>query len=501
MKRRQVVIVGGGASGLVAAIGAARQGAQVTVLEHKETPGRKILSTGNGRCNLTNLKMDGSCYRGSQPGFPMQVIGHFPVKAALEFFDGLGIVTRERSGYIYPYSDQASAVLDALLMEIRHLGIRIETGCNVRYIRREKGGGFLLETDHVDSSRSAAAVPGKSYRGDVVILAAGSKAAPVTGSDGSGYGLAASLGHRVIEPLPALVQLRCGGKIFKQVAGIRCEARVTILVEGVVEAEDIGELQLTDYGISGIPTFQVSRFAARALAGKKKVEAVVDFLPSRSREELKEWMDARRRHFPDRQCGELMNGVLQKKLSGALLREAGIPVDKQVREVPTGSWRRFDGILKAFCVPVTAANPFEKAQVCCGGVDTREVHGDTMESKLVPGLYLAGELLDVDGICGGYNLQWAWSSGYVAGSHAGAGAGSGSGDKDGRGGTKPEEEGKDSHGRSMARSHVGTKLGAEDKRGHRRSAAGRRIGTEPGEEGKDSHRRSAAGRYREGGTR
>ena len=405
--RQRVVIVGGGASGMVAAIAAARAGALVTILEQKEGLGKKILSTGNGRCNMTNLRMEESCYRGCQPGFAMGVIRQFPVRDTLAFFEGLGILTRERNGYVYPYSEQASAVLDGLLMEIRHLGIQVETGSLVRRIRRERAGGFEVEAGD------------RVFPGDAVVLAAGSKAAPVTGSDGSGYGLAAALGHRVIEPLPALVQLCCQGKIFKQVAGIRCEARVAVRVDGTVVAEDTGELQLTDYGLSGIPTFQVSRYASQALAGKKRVEAVVDFFPAWSGEALEVWMDARRKHFPDRLCGELFNGVLQRKLSGALLQVAGIALDRQVEKVPEGDWRRFARLGKAFVVPVTGTSPFEKAQVCCGGVDTREIQGDTMESRRVPGLYLAGELVDVDGICGGYNLQWAWSSGYVAGSHAG----------------------------------------------------------------------------------
>ena len=309
-------------------------------------------------------------------------------------------------------------MLDALVLELKALGVRVETGCSVRKTGRQEpfrkpeqaerrepsrnpaAGGFRVETDR------------GCFRADALVLAAGSKAAPATGSDGSGYELAERLGHRIIPPLPALVQLHCAGKIFKQVAGVRCQAQVTVRADGKALAEDTGELQLTDYGISGIPTFQVSRFASRAL---------VDFFPSWDKRELEGWMDARRKQFPYRKAGELMNGVLHKKLSAGLLREAGITLDRQVEEIPEGSWRRFDGSLKAFRVTVTKTSSFDKAQVCCGGIDTREVNGDTMESRLVPGLYLAGEILDVDGICGGYNLQWAWSSGYVAGRHAGGG--------------------------------------------------------------------------------
>lgn len=405
--KKQVVIIGGGASGLVAAISAAREGAQVTILEHMDRVGKKILSTGNGRCNMTNLVMEAECYRSSQPDFPMQVIDRFSIWDTLTFFDELGIITKNKNGYIYPNSEQASAVLDTLCMEIRHLGIDVRTGVQVRSVRKKKKGGFAVMTDRGEVS------------GDVLILAAGSKAAPKTGSDGSGYGLAKSLGHRIIPPLPALVQLRCAGKFFKQIAGVRCEARVTLLVDGRAAADDLGEVQLTDYGISGIPTFQVSRYASVALAQKKKVTAVLDFLPSKTEEEADHFIRQRAELVSYRASGEMLTGVVHKKLAAVLLKMAGAPMDVSVGEVPPAVWERLARLLKGFSVEVTASNSFEQAQVCCGGVDVRDVDPATMESRLVPGLYLAGELLDVDGICGGYNLQWAWSTGMIAGSCAG----------------------------------------------------------------------------------
>lgn len=404
---KQVIIIGGGASGLVAAIAAGREGAKVTILEHMDRVGKKILSTGNGRCNMTNLVMEAECYRCGQPDFPMQVIDQFSIWDTLTFFDELGIITKNRNGYIYPNSEQASSVLDTFRMEIDHLGIDVRTGIRVQSVRKKKKGGFLVTTDQGEVS------------GDALILATGSKAAPQTGSDGSGYALAKSLGHRVIPPLPALVQLRCAGKFFKQLAGVRCEARVTLCVDGQAVADDLGEVQLTDYGISGIPTFQVSRYASAALAQKKKVTAVLDFLPSKTEEEAVHFIRRRVSYVGYRISSEMLTGVVHKKLAAVLLKMAGVPVYVPVSQVPFEVWERLTRLLKSFTVEITATNSFDQAQVCCGGVDVRDIDAVTMESRLVPELYLTGELLDVDGICGGYNLQWAWSTGFIAGTCAG----------------------------------------------------------------------------------
>ena len=251
---KRVIVIGGGASGMTAAIFAARQGAAVTLLEHMDRVGKKILSTGNGKCNLTNRRMDASCYRSSAPEFPMEVLGRFGEPETEAFFEELGIVLKDRNGYLYPASGQASSVLDALREELSRLGVNIVTECGEAEVAAPGSGKGGNQEWTVLCKKGR-------FCSDALILAAGSKAAPSTGSDGSGYDLAKRLGHRIIRPLPALVQLRCREKFFKQISGVRADACVSIWADGERLAYDQGELQLTDYGISGIPVFQVSRFA------------------------------------------------------------------------------------------------------------------------------------------------------------------------------------------------------------------------------------------------
>lgn len=404
---KKVVVIGGGASGMMAAIQAARAGAHVTILEHTDRVGKKILSTGNGRCNLTNHHQAQECYRSSNPGFPMSVIEKYPVSDTLDFFNELGILPKSKNGYIYPNSEQASAVLDVLRMEAAHREVEVRCGCTVREIRC--GSVFQIGTS------------AGTYRGDSLILAAGSRAAPATGSDGSGYTLAQMLGHTLIPPLPALVQLRCKEKHYKQLAGIRLEARLKLYADGREQDTQEGELQLTDYGISGIPTFQLSRYASVALYEKRKVQVQIDFLPRQTEQETGVLLRERALSMGYKTADEWMTGILNKKLSSVLLKLAGIPWGETVSRMKEEQMKQLLKQIKRYETIVTATNPYENAQICCGGIDTREVSPDTMESRLIPGLFFAGELLDVDGICGGYNLQWAWSSGALAGIHAGRG--------------------------------------------------------------------------------
>ena len=402
---RKIAVIGGGASGMMAAIAAASKGAHVILIEHKDRIGKKILSTGNGRCNFTNVHQEPVCYHSDQFLFPWEIVEKFNAQKTISFFLQLGIYSRNRNGYLYPNSDQASAVLDALRMELDRLKVEIGTGPSCREVIHGKKG-FRIRTDAGD------------IRADRVIISTGSKAAPVTGSDGSGYDLAKKLGHRLVPVLPALTGLQCEGKFFRSLAGVRAAGSVSIVSEGQYIARDTGELQLTNYGISGIPVFQVSRYASRLLYEKKEVTAVLDFMPDFTEEQMIAFLKARSAMRPEKRADQFLIGLFHRKLSELWIRISGIPAEKPVGDLTGSELAELARLIGHFEVKVKASNSFEQAQVCCGGIDTTEVNPETLESVYVPGVYFTGEILDVDGMCGGYNLQWAWSSGHVAGEAA-----------------------------------------------------------------------------------
>ena len=418
---KRVLIIGGGASGLMAAVSAARAGAAVTVLEHNKQVGKKLLVTGNGRCNLTNVNQESDNYRGNHPEFARKTLKAFGMHDVLRLFTELGVFTKNRNGYLYPYSDQASAVVDALRMEAEHRKVKLALQAQIQSIDQREGT-FLVQTD------------GWTYEGDAIILAAGSCAAPQTGSDGSGYAFARKFGHSIVKPLPALVQLRSGDRIFEKLAGLRMDAAVTLLAdaeaadqaqertEGQVLARDQGEVQFTGYGLSGIPVFQVSRYAARALEEGKTVRALLDLMPVFETEDFASYLEVRIEEGFYKSSEQLLVGLFPRKMIECLLERSGISKQKKAGELTLEERRKLVASCKEFEVTISGSNGFEQAQVCCGGVDTAEVKPVTMESRLISGLYFAGEILDVDGACGGYNLQWAWSSGYLAGLHAAGGS-------------------------------------------------------------------------------
>lgn len=388
MGKKQVLITGGGAAGLTAAVFAARNGAAVTVLEQNEKPGKKICATGNGKCNLTNLSMPSDAYRGRHPEFVREALAQLSVEDTVRFFEEIGIVPVSRNGYLYPRSGQAQSVTDVLCMEARNLGVKLKTNQKVTSLSCKQGRWKVTTTDW-------------HYEGDAVILAGGSKASAIAGSDGSCYDLAESQGHTLVPVYPALTALKCRGKNFKAWSGVRTGGEITLLIDGKPFKKEQGELQLTEYGVSGIPVFQLSRYAVCALREGHRVGLTLDFFPEYTKEELKKLLFGRKEHCPYKTEKELLIGLLPEKLIKVLASD-----------------RDFPNSLKDFPLEVTDTMSFAQAQVCCGGVDTAEVNPRTMESRLKKGLYFAGELLDIDGICGGYNLQWAWSSGAAAGSHA-----------------------------------------------------------------------------------
>ncbi len=405
---RKVAVVGGGAAGMMAAVQAAYAGARVTVYERNDRVGKKILSTGNGKCNFSNEDMRAACYYGSGAGYVDGFYKQFGVAETKTFFRELGMRIKDRNGYLYPASEQAATVLDVLRYEMERLGIEICAGCRVTGIDGPGNPGcrLTLETE-------TAAYKKRTY--DAVILACGGRAAPKTGSDGTGLAMAKRLGHRIVPTVPALTALRCGETFWKQVAGVRCEARLMLYIDGNEVSSVQGELQLTDYGISGIPVFQFSRIAAYALQEGRTVTVKIDLMPDPGAADTQEAFWAQRWERQKRQSMEqFVTGTVNKKVGLLLLKLAGIRETETVCEIEGARRRKLEQLFHVFEVTVKGTNSFEQAQVCAGGVDFAEVT-DRLESVRRPGLFFAGEMLDIDGICGGYNLQWAWSSGAVAG--------------------------------------------------------------------------------------
>ena len=406
MKRKKIAVIGGGAAGMMAAITAAGQGAAVTLYEKNDRVGKKLLSTGNGKCNFSNVDLQSSCYFSQNIEAAWAILKRFDNQAALSFFNSVGLMAKEKRGGLYPVSEQASVVLDILRLQLKKYAVEIRTENKVQKLRPLSDGSVEVVAE---KSR-------EKY--DSVILACGSKAAPKTGSDGNGYALAKSLGHSLVPVVPALVQLHCGEAQLKSVAGVRAEAEVSLIVDKKEAAIERGELQFTDYGISGIVIFQLSRIASYALFHKKNVKAYINFLPDYAEDEYKKWTDERKASLNDEQTvEEFFTGMLHKKLMIFLMRLAGL---KPTENCTNASKKGIDKVFALCrCLPleITGCNSFDNAQVCAGGIPLCEVN-ENLESLKQKGVYFAGEILDVDGKCGGYNLQWAWASGYVAGKSA-----------------------------------------------------------------------------------
>lgn len=394
-----IIIIGAGPAGMMAAISAARNNKSVCLIEHNDKPGKKILVTGNGKCNITNLDMTPSNYRSNSKESYFSVIEKFMPMDLINFFLSIGLVTKEKNGYVYPFSEQASSVLDSLRNEISRLRITLMTETIVDKIVP----GFCIKTNKGD------------IEGNSLILACGSKCASKTGSDGSGYILARSLGHKIINPIPALVQIKCKEGFFKEFSGVRVNATVTLTVNGEKIDSDTGELQLTDYGISGIPVFQISRFIKYELDKKNNPIVHINFMPEYKEKEIKKLLKSIFTCNPKLDYISSLNGIFNRKLASVILKQAGIDKGRPCREHTNDVITKICQLIQNFIVTPTDTNGFENAQVCAGGVDLDEINLSTMESKITKNLFFAGEILDVDGKCGGYNLQWAFSSGHLAG--------------------------------------------------------------------------------------
>lgn len=398
-----IAIIGGGASGMAAALAAAEnEKTQVILLERQARVGRKLQATGNGRCNLSNVHAAEGGYHGSDPGFVKPAISAFDPQATLRWFTSLGLFTvTEASGKVYPYSDQANSVVDVLRLSLVKDNITLKTGYEVTKIQKTDTG--FLVTDGEEP------IPC-----DKLILACGGLAGSRLGGTMSGYRLLAKLGHRSTKLRPSLVQIKSSWPELPSLKGVRANCHVQILHNGEHYAQSTGELQLTEHGISGPVVFEISRDVC---AASGRWTAKLDFLPNVAVELLES--ELQRRRATNLPMEELLTGILHNRLGRVLTKAAGIKGKQSVNQISNAELKEVLTAVKGLEIDLTEPLGMDSAQVTAGGVLTEGFDPATMESKLVPGLYACGEVLDIDGDCGGYNLQWAWSSGRCAGLHAG----------------------------------------------------------------------------------
>lgn len=399
----KVVIIGGGASGLITAIYAKKKNNQVIILEKNSICGKKLLITGNGRCNWWNKDQNIKHYHSTNLKQLSTIIQSKNQKEILLFFEKIGLTSRIKDGYYYPFSNQSITIQHALLLEAKVRKIDIRNEVLVKQIQKTNNQ-FFIQTNK------------GTIKADRVVLATGSKANPKTGSDGSGYQIATNFGHSLVPVLPSLVSIIGKGNYFSKWNGIRTEVSLTLYEEDIIIKQEKGEIQLTKDGISGICVFNLSRFVSIGLYQNKKEYIKINFLPFlTSKKECENWINEQNNKVNDRTIEELLEATLHYKLVSILLKKSGISKNKNWNQCTIKQKNMLIESLISFHFDILATNSFEKAQVCSGGIQTAEVDFNTMESKIIPNLYIVGEILDVDGDCGGYNLGFAWMSGMLAG--------------------------------------------------------------------------------------
>ncbi|MCX6567635.1 MAG: aminoacetone oxidase family FAD-binding enzyme [Candidatus Aminicenantes bacterium] len=403
-ERSDIAVVGGGAAGLVAAVSGARRGAAVKVLERLPRAGKKLLATGGGRSNLLNENLAASAFTSTDPGLVASVLDRFGKTEIRTFFEDLGLrLKTEEDGRVYPATNQASSVLKVLEIEAGRLGISVETGFEASGLA-SSSGGF-----------SIAAADGRTVEARTVILAGGGRSYPALGSNGSCYGLAGRFGHSLVPPVPSAVPLLAKDGMCHFLQGQKLRARISSLIDGRVGRTAEGELLFTQYGLSGTAALDVSEGLSIAInrEGKKDAAVIVDLVPFMSEEDLA--AELSRRGEAGWVAKDFGAGLLPEKFALVMpqfVRDAGATSGKVS---PAGMARSLAAALKARKFAVQGTRGWNEAEFTSGGVDAREVKPRTLESKLWRGLYFAGEVLDVQGGRGGYNLAWAWASGFVAG--------------------------------------------------------------------------------------
>ena len=396
------IILGGGASGLFACAYLASRGLHVTLVEKLDRVGKKLMAAGNGRCNISNVDMNPDLYTGSE-SFVRSVYETIPPVQVLNFFESIGLMTATEDGRIYPRTMMASSVLDVLRAACDRENVRLLTGCECVSLRPSRRGGWSVEL-----------ADGEGIFSPCVLAALGGSAAPHLGTDGSGTRMMRELGHSITPLYPALVQLKCDHSALRGLKGLRAQATLTLHINGEPSAKETGELLFADYGVSGVCVFQLSGMAARALGEHKSVFLSVHLLPEIPQENMRYWLDRRILSQNHASALQLLSGVFPRLLALAVLKEAGISADASAARLTEKQRCALISAISAFTLKITGTQGFKNAQVTAGGVSLDDVDPLTMASRLYDGLYLTGEMLDVNGPCGGYNLHFAFASALAA---------------------------------------------------------------------------------------
>ena len=395
-----VLVIGGGASGMAAALTAAEAGHRILLAERQSRVGRKLLATGNGRCNLSNLHASPAHYHGAAVDFCRPALERFPSEETLGWFERLGLLTAaEPSGRVYPASNMAGSVLDVLRYALERPEIELRTGCVITQLRH-RGGAFTARMEN-----------GETLTAERVILAAGGAAGSKVGGVMDGYQLAKQLGHHRTTLLPSLVQMKTDPTYPRGLKGVKAEADIRVLRGREVLAQGRGEILFTEYGVSGPAIFDLSRAVS---TGGEGLLLTLDLLPQLDMAGTLRWLRERQASLGAHEAALLLTGSVHTRLGQTVVKRAGFTSQPASSLTEDALWRIAAG-LHSFTLPVTGVCGFDQAQVTAGGLRTEEFDPRTMQSLLVPGLYACGEVLDIDGDCGGYNLQWAWSSGRLAG--------------------------------------------------------------------------------------
>ena len=404
----KIIVIGGGASGLVAAIKAKNDNNEVIILEKNSVCGKKILVTGAGKCNYLNENLDSSFYTGLYTNNLDKIINDENKKLVLAFFDKLGIIPRIKNGYYYPYSNQAVSIQNALIIEAKNKGIKIINDIIVKDAKYDNNYTVITNNGN--------------YECDVLVLATGSRAFYDCDENDIGYKILRKFNHNIIKPLPGLVQLKGNESYFKEWAGIRTDAKLTLFINDEKIDEETGELQLTNYGISGICVLGLSNSAVRALDNNKKVSINInflDFLNIYNKEMFIKFLDERNSKMHNRTISELFDSLLNYKLTNLLLKLSKINLNSKFEDLNDIMLNSVYNNLINFKLNISGYNSFKEAQISLGGLSLKEVNINTLESLKQDNLYICGELYDINGKCGGYNLAFAWITGLIVGNYLG----------------------------------------------------------------------------------